>query len=90
MATVINEKFLARQKKSDMKAKDFTEQARAIDAEPNVPKKAQLFIETIVNQFDYPDKAEVFRQKALKATDGKVISKMAWDLVLMSQGLRKI
>lgn len=87
---IINEKFRAKQLKGDTKAKDFTKEAQAVWATKDLKEKAQLFIDTIVNQFDYPDKAEQFRQKALKATNGAVIDKMAGDLVLMANGLRKI
>lgn len=87
---IINEKFRAKQLKGDTKAKDFTKEAQAIWATADIKEKIRLFNETIVAHFDYLDKAEQFKQKALSATKGSEIDKMASNLVLTSQGLRKI
>lgn len=69
-------------------AKNFDAEARIVWDEPDLGKKKQLAIETIVNQFQYPAKEKQFRDKINRATRGQDVDNVVTNIVLLAHGLK--
>ncbi|TFG99667.1 hypothetical protein E4H12_01845 [Candidatus Thorarchaeota archaeon] len=67
-------------------SRKFDEEAKIVWAERDLVKKKKLAIETIVDNFQYPAKAEQFRDKINRAKQGKDVDKLVADVVLFAHG----